>query len=210
VNWCEPNLGSASAVGEQNAGAHGSWWTGRFIISTGETCYTFCVFLNLVLVLLVVRVGFPIVSDWNNNPRAGKYEHTHTTDKLKAIPHHFVPFSFQHVGQHLGLHPQTYRSRSTLLTHTHTQFQEDGLCVGGALHSSDKGNNSLNSCSGFYSPEKWRASSLFLHSQPLDYHHYRRAVSNVLCENGGPCERGPLLIEMNWIDRAVPKQPLLE
>jgi hypothetical protein len=25
--------------------------------------YTFCVFLNLVLVLLVVRVGFPIVSD---------------------------------------------------------------------------------------------------------------------------------------------------
>ena len=36
---------------------------GRFIISTGETWYTFCVFLNLVLVLLVVRVGYPIVSD---------------------------------------------------------------------------------------------------------------------------------------------------
>ena len=48
---------------------------------------------------------------------------------------------------------------------------------------------------------------VFLHSQPLDYHHYRRAVSNVLCGNGGPCER-PLLIEMNWIDRAVPKQPV--
>ena len=103
---------------------------GRFIISTGETWYTFCVFLNLVLVLLVVRVGFPIVSDWNNNPRAGKYEHTHTTDKLKAIPHHFVPFSFQHVGQHLGLHvhPQTYRSRSTLLTHTHAVLRRPSLC----------------------------------------------------------------------------------
>jgi hypothetical protein len=128
------------------------------------------------------------------------------THKLKAIPHHFVPFSFQQVGQHLPLHvhPQTYRSRSTLLTHTHAVLRRPSLCW---------------RCSSFFGQREQFPQFLFgflfpqtnggrvLYSEPLDYHHYRRAVSNVLCENGGPCQR-PLLIEMNWIDRAVPKQPV--